>query len=122
MNYIEQFMKDNGLTVGTYFKIDEDAADYVFDSHFKLWAKLPGGATVTAPTALSALLTGTWCPITKMKQVAKILGVKLNEEFNINKDGMGIPNGPFRLTELGLQGEYEVIFPTYFMKLLTGRY
>ena len=122
MNYIEQFMKDNGLNVGTCFKIDKLNSEYVFDEDFVLWKKLRRGTSETASVTLAELLTGRCRPVTKMGQVAEILGVKLGEKFNINKNGIGSPTGPFRLTENGLEDNISLLVPTQFMKLLTGEY
>ncbi|PAV39958.1 hypothetical protein CJ260_00535 [Megasphaera sp. ASD88] len=122
MNYIEQFMEDNELYIGVCFKIDKLSGEYVFDEDLVLWKKCRQDVSEIASVALVGLLTGRCQPVTKMEQVAKILGVKLDEEFNMNKDGTEIPNGPFKLTKRGLQGKDGVLFPTYFMKLLTGRY
>lgn len=123
MNYIEQFMKDNGLRVDTYFEIEGSQHKYVFKPDFCLWRITPGFPEVIDYIELGLLLTGQCRPVSKMEQVAEILGVKLDEEFNINKDGMEIPNGPFTLTEFGLEGKGEVSFPAHiFMKLLTGEH
>lgn len=122
MNYIEQFMKDNGLTFNTYFKVDGSSANYRFDSDYRLWGKPPGGTAKIADATLWDLLTGKLRPITKMERVAKILGTKLNEKFNIDKNGIEPPVGPFRLTEYGLENERRLSSPTALMKLLTGEY
>ena len=39
MNYIEQFIKDNGLTIDTYFEIYGRRGKYIFDANFVLWYK-----------------------------------------------------------------------------------
>lgn len=121
-NYIEQFMKDNELTFNTYFKVDGSSANYRFDSDYRLWGKPPGGVAETAHVTLRDLLTGKLRPITKMERIAEILGIKLNEKFNIDKNGIAPPVGPFRLTERGLEDDVLASCPTHFMKLLTGEY
>ena len=123
MNYIEQFMEDNGLPVNTYFEVYGHSGWYKFDSSFSLWYKPAKSlASVDGSTTLVGLLTGIYRPITKMEQVAEILGVKLNEKFNIDKNGIEAPEGPFMLTERGLKDEDSCNCPTHFMKLLTGEY
>lgn len=122
MNYIEQFMKDNGLTFNTYFKVDGISTNYRFDSDYRLWGDPPGGTAEIAHATLRGLLTGKLRPITKMERVAEILGTKLNEKFNIDKNGIEPPVGPFRLTEYGLENERRLSSPTALMKLLTGEY
>lgn len=123
MNYIEQFMKDNGLTVDVYFEIDGRRGKYIFDTNFVLWHKpIESNYPIEDSLALVELLTGKCRPISKMEQVAKILGVKLNEKFNIDKNGIEPPVGPFRLTEYGLEDERRLAAPVALMKLLAGEY
>lgn len=122
-NYIEQFMEDNGLTVGTYFEVYGHSGWYKFDSSFSLWYRPAKSlAAVDGSTTLVDLLTGRYRPTSKMEQVAEILGVKLGEKFNIDKNGIAPPVGPFRLTERGLEDDVLASCPTHFMKLLTGEY
>ena len=121
-NYIEQFMEDNGLTFNTYFKVDGNSANYRFDSGYRLWVKPPGGATVIDNVTLWYLLAGKSRPLSKMERIAEILGVNLGEKFNIDKNGIELPVGPFMLTERGLKDEDSYDCPTHFVKLLTGEY
>ena len=122
-NYIEQFMEDNELTFNTDFKVEGSSVNYRFDSGYRLWGKPPaGGVAEIAHATLRDLLTGKLRPITKMERIAEILGIKLNEKFNIDKNGIAPPVGPFRLTERGLEDDVLASCPTHFMKLLTGEY
>lgn len=122
-NYIEQFMEDNKLSVDTYFEVYGYSGWYMFDSDFVLWYKpVKNRPAVDGSTMLVELLTGRCRPTSKMEQVAEVLGVKLNEKFNIDKNGIAPPVGPFRLTERGLEDDVLASCPTHFMKLLTGEY
>lgn len=122
-NYIEQFMEDNKLSVNTYFEVYGYSGWYMFDSDFVLWYKpVKNRPAVDGSTTLVELLTGRCRLITKMEQVAEILGVKLGEKFDIDKNGIELPVGPFMLTERGLKDEDSYDCPTYFVKLLTGEY
>ena len=122
MNYIEQFMDDNGLSVGTCFKIDKLSGEYVFDEDFVLWKKCRQDVSEIASVALAGLLTGRCQPVTKMGQVAEILGVKLGERFLINTGGEGLSTSQFAITKNGLETDPNRPYPVALMKLLTGEY
>lgn len=54
-----------------------------------------------------------------MKDVAKLLGVELGEEFKIKHDGCET-SSKYRISETGLMNESGIYGPTILTKLLTG--
>ena len=123
-NYIEQFMKDNNLSVDTYFKVEGHRGKYMLDSDYFLWYKpVNSQPAVDGSATIVDLLTGKLRPISKMERVAEILGVKLGEKFNIKANSTGDTQGPFKLTGHGIESDKIYgTYPTCLELLLTGEY
>lgn len=128
-NYIKEFMKENNIKANMPFEIESKEGDYtVYENcfmgeNFSLYIIKGRDDIKQDNTALLLLLMGEYRIANKIKAVAKILGVEMNEPFKVKEDEwLDIATvGEYILTNNGLIDSKGNPAPECLTRLLTGK-
>lgn len=128
-NYIKEFMKDNNIEINMPFSIEGDGGYTVCEKCFiskdflLCTQREDNSINVLNSTLFLLLLMGEYRIANKIKAVAKILGVEMNEPFKVKEDEwLDIATvGEYTLTNNGLIDSKGNPASECLTRLLTGK-
>lgn len=128
-NYIKEFMKENNIKINMPFEIEGNNGYTVcercfIDENLLLYTLNEDKGIKVNETLFLFLLAGEYKVASKIKMVARILGVEMNEPFKVREtEFLGIATvSKYTLTENGLIDSKGKPAPEYLTHLLTGQY